>query len=82
MSEETTNTQENAQPAEDQNINISIEQILASILSTLGATTVTVENLIADYSKKQIQVNQNEDRSITFQLADVVEGNDESSPTV
>lgn len=82
MSEETTNTQENAQPAEDQNINISIEQILASILSTLGATTVTVENLIADYSKKQIQVNQNEDRSITFQLADVVEGNDESNPTV
>lgn len=67
MSEETT---VDTQAAEGQNVNISIEQILAAILKTIDSSTVKLEDLLADYSNKQIAVNQNEDQSVTFKLAD------------
>jgi hypothetical protein len=68
MSEETTT--ETTQAPENQNVNISIEQILAAVLQTSGSITVKLEDLVANYSTKQIAVNQNEDQSVTFQLAD------------
>ena len=71
MTEE--NTQDNqVQQADPQanNVNISVEQILAAILSTIGATTVPLDNLVANYGGKQIAVNQNEDKSVHFALVD------------
>jgi hypothetical protein len=68
MTDETTPV--NNTPA-DQNVQISVEQILASILS-LGAVNVPLENLVANYGGKNIAVNQDPDTKIvTFELANV-----------
>ena len=52
-------------------IQISVEQILASILS-LGEQVVPLENLVANYGGKNIAVNQDsETKAVTFTLADI-----------
>ena len=64
-------TEETATPTqENQGVNISIEQILASILKTMGDVNVKLEDLIANYGNKSIAVNQQEDKSVTFSLVD------------
>jgi hypothetical protein len=64
MTDETT-------PVADPGVQISVEQILASILS-LGAVTVPLDKLVANYSGKNIAVNQDpETKDVTFELADV-----------
>jgi len=69
MTDETTPV--DAAPA-DPGIQISVEQILASILS-LGPSTVPLENLVANYGGKNIAVNQDPDtKAVTFELADIV----------
>ena len=57
------------QPASD-GINISVEQILAAIINTVGEVNVPLETLINNYSDKTIAVNQLEDKSVTFTLVD------------
>ena len=67
MTEETT-TQDPSN-----NISISIEQICASILATVGSIEVPLASLVADYSSKSIAVNQDpETKAITFSLADAI----------
>lgn len=61
---EETNTQPN------QGVNISVEQILAAVISTVGTTTVPLEKLVENYSSKTIAVTQNEDKSVVFALVD------------
>ena len=69
MTEETT-VEETTQ--ENNNINISIEQICAAILNTIGSVEITLESLVTDYTKKSIAVNQDsETKSVTFTLVDV-----------
>ena len=65
MTEETANTEQ-----QNSGVNISVEQILAAILKTTGDVTITLENLVANYSTKSIAVNQHEDKSVTFSLVD------------
>lgn len=51
--------------------NISIEQICAAILSTVGPTSVEIENLLKDYSDKKIAVTQDsETKAVTFEIVD------------
>lgn len=52
------------------NVNISVEQICAAILATIGSATVAVPDLVKDYTKHQIQVTQNEDGTIQFTLVE------------
>ena len=69
MTDETTSVDT---PAADPGVQISVEQILASILS-LGTVTVPLENLVANYGGKNIAVNQDpETKAVTFELADVL----------
>jgi hypothetical protein len=73
---EETNTEVQAQPEQqpDSNgVNISIEQILAATLKTVGEVNIKVEDLIANYGDKSIAVNQQEDKSVTFSLVDAPE---------
>jgi hypothetical protein len=66
MTEETVENVEN-----NNNINISIEQICAAILNTVGAVEVSLEKLVTDYTSKSIAVNQDsETKSVTFTLVD------------
>ena len=58
------------QTTENKGMNISVEQILAAIVHTAGDVTISLENLVANYSNKMISVNQNEDKSVTFALVD------------
>jgi hypothetical protein len=58
------------QPSND-GINISVEQILAAILSKTGEVNVPLDTLVANYSDKTIAVNQLEDKSVTFNLVDI-----------
>ena len=67
MTEETT-TPETTEA--NNGINISVEQILAGILQTTGAITIQLEDLVANYGQKTIAVNQNEDKSVKFELVD------------
>jgi hypothetical protein len=68
MTEETTNE---TSSAENSNIQISVEQICAAILATVGTVEVSLENLVANYGGKTIAVDQNPDtKSVTFALAD------------
>lgn len=54
------------------NVQISVEQICAAILATVGTVEVSLENLIANYAGKTIAVNQNpETKAVTFSLADI-----------
>ena len=60
-------TEENT---ENKEVNISVEQILASIINTVGTVTVPIEKLVENYGDKQVAVNQNEDRSVEFSLVE------------
>lgn len=71
MTEERT--QEVAAVPENNNMNISVEQILAAVIKTTGEVTVSLEDLIANYSQKTISVNQLEDKSVLFSLIDVTD---------
>jgi len=71
MTEETTQTESTQE--QNPGVNISVEQILAAIIQTVGTTTVSLENLVANYSMKSIAVNQNEDKSVVFSLVDAPE---------
>jgi hypothetical protein len=66
MTEETTQEQ-------NPGFNISVEQILASIINTIGDITVPLEKLVANYGDKTIAVNQNEDKSVVFSLINASE---------
>jgi len=60
------------------NINISIEQIIAAILNKVGKMELTLQELLTDYSSKSIAVNQNPDtQMVTFEMADVPETENE-----
>ena len=67
MTEETV--QPETQP-ENPGVNISIEQILAAVINQIGSITIPIETLVTNYGNKQIAVNQNEDKSVTFSLVD------------
>jgi len=67
---------------QDENINISIEQICAAIINTYKTVVVPLESLLKDYSGKNIAVNQDEEtKALTFTLADnpPAENSEESS---
>jgi hypothetical protein len=72
---DSTPAADTASPSTDtQNINISIEQICAAIVNTVGSVEVPIANLLNDYSGKSIAVNQNPDtKAVTFSLADNAE---------
>ena len=55
---------------QDQNVNISVEQILAATLKSLGKITLQLQDLVANYSTYSIAVTQNEDSSVTFELVE------------
>ena len=56
------------------NINISIEQIIAAILNKVGKMELTLKELLTDYSSKSIAVNQDPDtQMVTFEMAEMPE---------
>lgn len=60
MTEETMN-----------DVQISIEQICAAIISKFGSVEVDLSDLLANYGSKSISVNQNEEtKALTFSLVD------------
>lgn len=81
MTDETTPVDsETTAQAADPGIQISVEQILAAILS-LGPSVVPLENLVANYGGKNIAVNQDpETKAVTFELADVTIPVTENAP--
>jgi hypothetical protein len=84
MADETTEVTPEVTEAPENNVQISIEQICAAIIKTLGSVEVPLEDLIADYSSKSIAVNQDEEtKALTFTLTDAPvseETTDEASP--
>ena len=75
MTDDTTNTDvttEVAPTPADANVQISVEQICAAILATVGSVEVSLDNLVANYAGKTIAVDQNPDtKAVTFSLADM-----------
>lgn len=65
MTEENTQVEKNEQ---NQGINITVEQILAATVNTLGSVTIPIDKLVENYGDRSISVNQNEDKSITLNL--------------
>jgi hypothetical protein len=59
---------------QDNNTPISIEQICAAIINKIGTIEIELADLISDYSKKSIAVNQDTDtKAVTFTLIDTPE---------
>lgn len=57
-----------------QNVNISVEQVCAAILATVGPVEVELSTIMGNYAGKSISVNQNEEtKALTFSLADAPE---------
>ena len=75
MTEEVQNTEApvvaDQAAAEENNVNISVEQILAAILKVSGKVNVPFADLVSDYSTYNIAVTQNEDKSVDFELTEV-----------
>jgi hypothetical protein len=64
---------------QDQDVNITVEQICAAILQTAGSVVVPIENLLGNYSGMNIAVTQDEDtKAVTFSLAAAVVENTEN----
>lgn len=61
---------------EVQNIPLTSERLLAAILETLGSVEVRIEDLLQDFSERQLSVEQTSDDAVTFKLikAIVVDG--------
>ncbi len=58
---------------ESSGVNISIEQICAAILQTVGSVEVQLDTLLSNYSEKSIAIVQDEKtNALTFSLSDVV----------
>lgn len=58
-----------------EDVQISVERICASILDTIGEVGVSLENLMKDYSKMNIAINQDpENQTILFSLVEIPEG--------
>jgi hypothetical protein len=58
----------------ENNTPISIEQICAAIINKIGTIEIELADLITDYSKKSIAVNQDtETKAVTFTLIDTPE---------
>jgi len=56
----------------DNNVQISVEQICAAILKTVGSVEVSLEDLVSNYGGKTIAIDQNPDtKAVTFALADL-----------
>jgi len=56
----------------DNNVQISVEQICAAILKTVGSVEVSLEDLVNNYGGKTIAIDQNPDtKAVTFALADL-----------
>lgn len=54
---------------------IVAERILAAMLAKLGPVEVSIKDLVADYSGKQVAINQNEDddNNVIVELVDLNE---------
>jgi len=52
---------------------IVAERILAAILLKMGPVQISVEDLIADYSNKQVAINQEDDEFVVFELVEIDE---------
>ena len=64
----TENTEQSFESVE-QNVEIGVEQILASILSTVGEVTVDINTILTNFGTYQVGVEQNEEtKAITFKL--------------
>jgi hypothetical protein len=71
MADEVTQVEGTTEAPEENNVQISIEQICAAIVSLVGPVEVPLEALLTDYSKKSIAINQDEEsKALTFSLVD------------
>jgi hypothetical protein len=61
--------------SEENNIDIGIEQILATILFKVGPVKISSEELTKDYSQYAVSVDPSEDNSFEFSLVDLGEVN-------
>ena len=64
----TENTEQSFESVE-QNVEIGIEQILASVLATIGEVTVDINTILTNFGTYQVGVEQDEEtKAITFKL--------------
>lgn len=59
--------------SEDNNIDVSIELILAAILSANGKQAIPLDSLMRDYSNYTVAINQEEDGQLSFELVEVTD---------
>jgi hypothetical protein len=55
---------------EVQNVQLTIEQILAAILNKIGKIDLTEKELLADYSNFAVAVDPIDDKTVSFQLVE------------
>jgi hypothetical protein len=55
---------------EVQNVQLTVEQILAAILNKIGKTDLTETELLADYSNYVVAVDPVDKKTVSFQLVE------------
>ena len=55
---------------EDVNIQLSADRLLAAVLKNIGEIELAVEDVIADYTQFEIEVTQERDNFIIFNLVE------------
>jgi hypothetical protein len=62
--------------SEDQGIDLTIEQILAAILKTVGKVVVTKETFLSDYTNANIKFQELSENTVAIELTFLEETND------
>lgn len=62
---------------EVQNVQLTVEQILAAILNKIGKTDLTEAELLADYSNYVVAVDPVDEKTVSFQLVEEGAANDQ-----
>jgi hypothetical protein len=62
--------------SEDQGIDLTIEQILAAILKTVGRVVITKETFLADYTNANIRFQELSENTVAIELTTLEETDD------
>ena len=76
MTDEVTNDAEISTAPDGENVQLSVEQILAAVLSKVGKQNIEIPELLKNYSSYSIAVNQEDDGTVSFDLVEAPKAED------
>ena len=82
MTDQVTNDAEISTAPAGENVQLSVEQILAAILNQVGKQNIAISELLKNYSTHSIAVNQEQDGTVSFELVESPQAEDTAEAEV